>query len=61
VINTDVAADGSFSGSAAINAVSGRGTHAPAQVTLQGKVAGSAIDAQVSSENCAFHLTLRKA
>jgi hypothetical protein len=61
VINTDVAADGSFSGSAAINAVGGRGTHAPAQVTLQGKVAGSAIDAQVSSENCAFHLTLRKA
>lgn len=61
VINTDVAADGSFSGSAALNAVTGRGGHAPAQVTLQGKVAGSAIDAQASSENCAYHLTLRKA
>jgi hypothetical protein len=61
VINTDVAADGSFSGSAAINAIAGgRGGHAPAQVTLQGKVAGSAIDAQASSENCAYHLTLRK-
>jgi hypothetical protein len=61
VINTDVAADGSFSGSATINAVHGRGGGAPSQVTLQGKVAGSAIDAQASSENCAFHLTLRKA
>jgi|HubBroStandDraft_1064217.scaffolds.fasta_scaffold493530_2 hypothetical protein len=60
-IKTDVAADGSFSGSAALNAVTGRGGHAPAQVTLQGKVAGSAIDAQASSENCAYHLTLRKA
>ena len=60
VINTDVAADGSFSGSAAINAATGRGGHGPAQVTLQGKAAGGAIDAQASSENCAFHLTLRK-
>ena len=61
VINADVAADGSFSGSGAINAVTGRGGHGPSQVTLQGKVAGSAIDAQASSENCAYHLTLRKA
>ena len=61
VINTDVAADGSFSGSGAINAVTGRSGHGPSQVTLQGKVAGSAIDAQASSENCAYHLTLRKA
>ena len=62
VIHTDVAADGSFNGSGAGTAIQGgRGGRAPADVTLQGKVAGSAIDAQVSSPNCAFHLTLRKA
>jgi hypothetical protein len=62
VIHTDVAADGSFNGSGEIAAVAGgRGGHGPAQATLQGKVASSAIDAQVSSPNCVFHLTLRKA
>jgi hypothetical protein len=61
VVKTDVAADGSFNGSGAITAIAGgRGGHASAEVTLQGKVAGSAIDAQVSSPNCAFHLILRK-
>lgn len=62
VIHTNVAADGSFNGSGAGTAIQGgRGAHGPAEVTLQGKVAGSSIDAQASSPNCAFHLTLRKA
>jgi len=59
VIKTDVAADGSFTGTGAIAAA--RATGAPAVETLQGKIAGAAIDADASGPACAFHLTLRKA
>jgi hypothetical protein len=59
VIHTDVAADGSFNGSGPIASSRGRG--APVLETLQGKVSGSAIDADAASPNCSFHLSLRKA
>jgi len=55
VINTDVAADGSFSGSGLLKGVKG------AMETLNGKVSGRAIEAEVGNPYCGFHLSLRKA
>jgi hypothetical protein len=60
IINTDVAADGSFNGSGPIGSSKTKGG-APALETLQGKVSGSAIEADAAGPACAFHLSLRKA
>jgi hypothetical protein len=53
VINTDVGADGSFSGSAPL-----KGTRFTEM--LKRKVTGGTIDADVGSPNCSFHLLLKK-
>jgi hypothetical protein len=55
LITTDVAADGSFSGSGQI-----KGSRPPTEVALKGKVSGGSIEADASSVNCAFHLSLAK-
>jgi hypothetical protein len=56
IINTDVAADGSFSGSGLL-----KGSKPPSAEVLKGQVTGSAIDASASGSFCSYHLTLRKA
>jgi hypothetical protein len=53
VFNTDVGADGSFSGSAPL-----KGTRFVEM--LKGKVTGGTIDADVGNPNCSFHLLLKK-
>jgi hypothetical protein len=60
VINTDVAADGSFSGSAPLNANRGKGGVSMVE-TLKGKVTGSTLEADASNPGCSFHLVLKKA
>jgi hypothetical protein len=57
VVNTDVAADGSFDGSAMLQGVA-RGM--PATVELKGKVGGGNLQAIASSANCAYQLALTK-
>jgi hypothetical protein len=60
VIKTDVAPDGSFSGSGPLNTNRGKGG-VPLVETLNGKVTGGTIEADAANPGCAFHLSLRKA
>jgi hypothetical protein len=55
VITADVAADGSFSGSGMLT-----GFKRPVEESLKGKVVGGAIEADVSSQYCAYHISLQK-
>ncbi len=55
LIKTEVAADGSFSGSAIL-----KGTRPPSEEVLKGKISGGSLEADASSVNCAFHLSLSK-
>jgi hypothetical protein len=61
VINADVAPDGSFSGSAMINAGRARGAGAPVAEILKGKVTGGTLEADVGNPACSYHLLLKKA
>ncbi len=55
LIHADVAADGSFSGSGIL-----KGSRPPGEEQLKGKISGGSLEADATSVNCAFHLSLTK-
>lgn len=56
VINVDVAGDGTINGQASYQA--GRGRQATASIT--GKIAGAGLEADIGSDRCRMHLSLKK-
>ena len=56
VINVDVANDGTFSGKASYEA----GRNRQATVSITGKIAGAGLEADIGSDRCQLHLSLKK-
>ena len=56
VINVDVANDGTFNGQASFIA----GRNRQATVSITGKIAGGGLEADMGSDRCQLHLSLKK-
>jgi len=55
-LKVDVAGDGTFSGSTMYDV----GHNRRATVTITGKIVGASLEADIGSDRCAFHMSLKK-
>jgi hypothetical protein len=55
-LNVDVAGDGTFNSSTMYDL----GRHRQGTVTITGKIVGASLEADIGSDRCAFHMSLKK-